>query len=125
MSFGYLVMTSYPCPSLTKTRGETFSLIMELPDRYIYFRFCEGNFYTERNGETEAVITDSGVEFLKRIYHENQGAFIFVDTLLQNREGEKDFTEKMLKQLRKTKAPVIQAKGNLKIDMRKPYLIEI
>lgn len=36
MSFGYLIATSQPCELLTKSRGETFSLIMDKMDLWIY-----------------------------------------------------------------------------------------
>lgn len=56
MSFGCLIATSQPCELLTKSRGETFSLIMKKMDLWIYFRFCEENIYTIRKNETESCL---------------------------------------------------------------------
>ncbi|OSI12091.1 hypothetical protein BWD07_07080 [Neisseria canis] len=75
MSFGYLIITSEPCSVLTKTRGETFSLIEERAGRNIYFRFCESGSITERIGEKQAVITENGMDFFRRVYQVNQGRF--------------------------------------------------
>ena len=125
MSFGYLIITSKPCSVLTKTRREAFSLIEEKPNQYIYFRFCEGNFYTERMNEKEAVITDTGMDFFRHIYRANQGSFLFVDTLLLNRESEMDFIKAVSKQLAEKKVTVVRAEKGRKINLRQAYFVEI
>lgn len=125
MSLGYLVITSKPCSVLTQTRGQAFSLIEEKPNQYIYFRFCEGSFYTERMNKKEAVITDRGMDFFRHVYRANQGRFLFADTLLEKRESEMEFVKVVSKQLAEKKVTVIRAEKGRKINLRQAYFIEI
>lgn len=125
MSFGYLIITKYPCSVLTQTRGESFSLIEEKPGLNIYFRFNESHFYTRRIDENEAVITDKGMDFFRCVYKANQGRFLFADILLLNREGGADFAKIALKQLAEKSVKVIQAEEGLKINLRQAYFIEV
>lgn len=107
----------------TKARRDFF-LLMEKPSKYIYFRFCENNFYTNR-GEGVAEITDIGVNFFREIYKENQGKFLFVDVLLNKHEGEMDFAEMILKKLHKKEVSILKAGKNLKINFRCPYIFDL
>lgn len=125
MSFGYLIATSQPCELLTKSRGETFSLIMNKMDLWFYFRFCEENIYTIRESETESYITERGIEWLKRIYAFNRGSFIFSDVLLQKGEGEENFAEIVLKSIKNNKILTVEIRSDLHFDLRKIYRIEM
>lgn len=127
MSFGYLIITSKPCDMLTKKRGEIFSLIHQQSNLWAYFRFCEGNIYTERKSESDTCFTQKGVEWIKGIYEANQGGFLFSDVLLQKNEGEVDFFEKVLKVLKNEKNQIIDMmniKSGFNIHIRKVYQIK-
>lgn len=91
MSFGYLIATSQPCELLTKSRGETFSLIMDKMDLWIYFRFCEGNIYTIRKNETESCLTERGGKWLKHIYEFNRESFIFLMCFYKREKAKRIF----------------------------------
>ena len=125
MSFGYLIITSKPCSVLSQAREESFSLIEEKSNQYIYFRFCESSFYTKRMDEKETVIPNRSMGFFRRIYQTNQDRFLFVDTLLKNNESEIDFVKVVLKQLAEKKVTMIQAEKGRKINLRQAYFIEI
>ncbi|WP_373761878.1 hypothetical protein [Neisseria dentiae] len=125
MSFGYLVMMKKPCPELTKIREGAFSLVKIQDGWYVYFRFCEGDFYTIRKGEKESEITGTGIEFLKSIYRINEESFIFSDVLLQNREGESEFVEFSLKQIKNGNVSAFHIGSDLKFVLRQCYLIGI
>ncbi|WP_373754317.1 hypothetical protein [Neisseria weixii] len=125
MSFGYLILTQNPCSGLTKIREGAFSLITIQDGWYAYFRFCENDFYTKRNGEGESEITKVGIEFLKFIGQTNPGKFIFSDVILQHREGEADFIKLALKQIREKNVSIFKIKKDLKFVLRDFYFIEI
>lgn len=120
-----MIATSQPCELLTKSRGETFSLIMNKMDLWFYFRFCEENIYTIRESETESYITERGIEWLKRIYAFNRGSFIFSDVLLQKGEGEENFAEIVLKSIKNNKILTVEIRSDLHFDLRKIYRIEM
>ncbi|HEZ1581454.1 TPA: hypothetical protein WHF15_000680, partial [Neisseria meningitidis] len=125
MSFGYLIAPSQPCELLTKSRGETFSLIMDKMDLWIYFRFCEGNIYTIRKNETESCLTERGGKWLKHIYEFNRGSFIFSYVLLKKRESEENFAEIVLKSIKNNKILTVKVRSGLHFDLRNIYRIEM
>ncbi|RPD90826.1 hypothetical protein EGK75_00280 [Neisseria weixii] len=124
MSFGYLIMTSQPCDCLIKTRNKNFNFIGKFSDWYAYFRFCEGNFYTIRNGEIESELTQAGVDFLKNVYDKNGLKFIFADVLLKNREGESDYIKDIEKLMKNEGLPILRLNQDLKINLRQAYFIK-
>ncbi len=121
MSFGHLIITPQPCPVLTQTRGETFSLIQSQNGQHIYFRFCEGTSYTERLNEQEAVLTEQGADFLRKIGSHCGNGVIFADVLLLNRESVEDFAATVLKQLAADNTAAIQAEPAQTIKLRQAY----
>ncbi|MDO5090903.1 MAG: hypothetical protein Q4D61_05100 [Cardiobacteriaceae bacterium] len=125
MSFAYLIITSQPCPVLSQTRGGSFALLATTPGQYLYFRFDESGLYTRRSDETEAVITSSGMDFLRRVYQANQGKFLFADILLRHRESAADFAQSVVKQLAAKKITTIHAQENRIIRLRQAYWIEV
>lgn len=125
MSYGYLVITSRPCPFVTQIRGEHFSFIGKLSGHHLYFRFCESVHYTKRDGQSHAVLTETGAAFLRQIHHENQGDFLFADVLLQHKEGEADTAALILQQALNGEVPVIYPQKDLRIHLRKAYRVRI